>query len=83
MKPGGERDHFVGDVDPDDRRSTFGGPRGDIAGTRCYVEESETTAGSDRIQQRLDKPGGDLTEEAVVPGRLGVPTRQFERRKRV
>jgi hypothetical protein len=83
MKPGGERDHFFGDVDPNNRRPTVGSPRSDIARPRCHIEKSDTAAATDRLKQRLDKPTGDLTKEAVVTGRLSVPTRQLKRRERI
>jgi hypothetical protein len=83
MKSGGKRDHFVGNVDRNDRRSSFGGPGGDIAGSRRYVEELDTAAYGDRIEQWFDEAAGDLTEEAVVSGCLGVPARRLKRRERV
>jgi hypothetical protein len=63
--------------------SSFGGPGGDIAGSRRYVEELDTAAYGDRIEQWFDEAAGDLTEEAVVSGCLGVPARRLKRRERV
>jgi hypothetical protein len=83
MKPGGERDHPFSDVDANNRSPTFRGPRRGIPRPRCDVEEPDAAANSDRIKQSIDKQTGDLAEEVVVAGRLGVPPRDLKRRERV
>jgi hypothetical protein len=83
MKPAGERNHRLGDVDSNDRRAAFGGSGGHIAGTCGDVQHAHTGTDVDRVEQRLDEPTGDLAEEVVVAGSLPLPSRRLKRIERV
>ena len=78
-----EREHPLGDVDADDRRTSSGCPGSHVTRSRSHVEDAVAAADLGCVEQRFDEPSRDGNEELVVPRDLRLPARCLERVERV
>ena len=78
-----EREHPLGDVDADDRRTSSGCPGSHVTRSRGHVEDAVAAADLGCVEQRFDEPSRDGNEELVVPRDLRLPARCLERVERV
>ena len=78
MKPAGEVDHRLGDVDSNHGCASLGRARRHVTGAGGEIEHVRSRPYGGGVEERLDEAARDAPEEAVIAGRLLFPTSCLE-----
>src|SRR4051794_5061180 len=73
-----KRNHRLGNVHSGDRRAALGCHGGHVTRPGGDIEHPVASANVRGVEQRIDEPSGNRTEEVLVPGGLLLPARRLE-----